>query len=287
MEMSLLLVAGGDGAAVADDPYHKYENKFFIRGRPFVMYIYGAKTQEEALLAEHALAAFADEDYEKAYDIAFECPCMSWLIKIYDKLNGDNDIYQLLEEAANAGVFYAHGLAMTYISLDSIPREMTEIAAEQGCPLSQCIMYEKTGNIMWAQMAADQNFRDGFYLLGRIYEAAELGHIKAIRECANNSSGQEQWYWICKLWQLDGGDGNDAHFLEYYRSSDHDALCQIGALLPQCERARTVYLEHCKRLRAQIDMWSLCAKRAGICKDIRAYVGKMIWNKRVYRLKSA
>jgi len=282
MEMSLLLVAGGGADVGGVDPYHKNEKIFFIRGRPFVMYIYGAKTQEEALLAEHALAAFADEDYEKAYNIALECPCMTWLIKIYEKLNGDNDIYQVLEEAANQGVFYAHGLAMTYISLDCIPREMTEIAAEQGCPLSQCIMYEKTGNSMWAQMAADQNFRDGLYLLGKIYEAAELGHLKAIRECANNSNGQEQWYWICKLWKLEATD-HEFYFLDYYQCSDHDALCQIGALLPKCDHARTVYLEHCKLLRAQIDMWSLCAKRAGVCKDIRVLVGKMVWSKRVYR----
>lgn len=243
-------------------------------------FIYGAKTRKEATLAEQIIKLFSTPDYEKAYHLAVACPCMSWLVDIYHKLNGENDIYTVLIESGN---FFAHGFAMTFINVGDIPREMTEIAAEFGCPICQCIMFEKTGNEMWAKMAADQGYSDGFYLLGRDREAAELGNREAMYEYGNQCTGQEYWYWMCQAWNPNDGDFLFLYSLEY---NDREALCQIGALLPQIEPARRVYLDHCKYVRTQIDTWTLVAKRLNVYKDIRLYIARIIWKNRVYRLDS-
>ncbi len=246
-------------------------------------YIYGAKSREEATLAEQVINHFTNEDFQEAYDTSLKCPCMNWLIQIYDKLNGENDLYQTLTDAANAGCFYAHGFTMSFIMTPDIPREMTEIAAEQGCPVSQCIMHRKTGDAVWAQMAADQGYSEGFYLLGKFREAAELGHYQAMVKYANQCTGPEGWYWVCKAWKYQHKE--DETFLKWHNCTEYDDLCQVGILLPGCTSARAVYLEHCKRVRAQIDMWTLIAKQLGVYKDIRLLIARIIWKNRVYRLE--
>ncbi len=244
-------------------------------------YIYGATSALEARKAEDVVRLFIRQDFEKALEKAKECQCMSWLVNIYGKLNGQNDLYELMTKYADAGVFYAHGLSMAFLHCSSIPREMTEIAAENGCPISQCLMYEKTKNTYWAELAANQGYSHGYYHLGKYREAAELGNVEAICRCAR-FEGPEGWYWECIRLLLNGNeDYSDAI---KFNTLPHDCICQIGAMLPMCTIARTTYLAHCTELRKSIDSMSICLQRLGVYKDVRIFIAKIMWKNRVYRL---
>lgn len=240
--------------------------------------LYGAKSREEANLIEQVIDRFTKQYYQDAHDLALKCPSLNWLILLYRKLNGENDLYEILKESANAGFLYAHGFAMTFLDIYNVPKEMTEIAAESGCPISQCLMYTKTKNRQWLEMAADLGYSKALYKLGRYREAAELGHPQAMLKYAEICTGQEHWYWIARAFQQDLVD-----YLDLYEM-DNDAWCQLGAILRDHSIARPIYLEHCKKVRIAVDAWSICAKRMGICKDVRILIAKVIWEKRVFRL---
>jgi hypothetical protein len=232
--------------------------------------IYGAKSREEARLVERVINEFY-RDMDGTIELAKTIPCMAWFVQI---LENATDVHDAL---MSSGSYYAHGLAMdTFYDIDDIPREMTELAAENGCPLSQCIMYKKTKSMFWAQMAADQGYSEGFYLLKKYREAAELGHVTSMwiygmHECKEE---QESYYWICKSYLLG----------KYFTSEPHSgslaAKCQIGAMLPN---HREFYIHHCEIVKKIINAWSLVAMRLGVVKDMRVYIAKIVWSGRVYR----
>jgi hypothetical protein len=231
--------------------------------------IYGAKSREEARLAERVINLF-NHDIDEAIELAKTCPCMEWLVRIIipdSPIDGHDALI-------SSGSYYAYGLAMyTFYDIDSIPREMTELAAENGCPLSQCLMYQKTESIFWAQMAADQGYSEGFYLLGKYREAAELGNYAAMWDYGYKycKDVQESYYWIGKAFLLGYG---------VVTVTELSAKCQLGAMLPDY---RGFYTIHCVTVKNTIHAWSIVARRLGVVKDMRVYIAKIVWSGRVYR----
>jgi hypothetical protein len=232
---------------------------------------YGAKSREEARLAERVINAF-HRDIDEAIELAKTCPCMEWLVRIIIP-DSSIDGYDAL---MLSGSYYAYGLAMnTVYNINSIPRKITKRAAKNGCPISQCIMYRKTERTFWAQMAADQGYSKGFYLLGKYREAAELGNGAAMwKYGCDCEDDQEAYYWIGKAFLMGYGVTIDA------RNVSWAANCQLGAIRPNF---REFYISHCETVKKTIHAWSLVARRLGVVKDMRVYIAKIVWSGRVYR----
>jgi len=246
-------------------------------------YIYGANSLDEAKMAEEILQLLIPMNYkqlniERAIQLLKECPCMSWLLQIFE-LNPNKTLQGAISDNAEAGHLLSHGLLIMWIPLDRIPIEMTEVAASNGCPLSQCIMYKKTGNRYWAQLAADQHYSEGLFKVGRYEEAVDMGGwINAMLTLEENATSDvEAWYWRARA-QLAGFE------TKFHNVREYESKCQLGYMLPELTECRQCYLDHCRAYRRIVDTWSIVATRMGMSKDIRILIAKILWKWRVYRV---
>ena len=262
-------------------------------------YIYGSSSLEEVAQIIVAINTFTGSNGKavnmiKAVELAKSCPSLKWLCDAF-KGGVPNAMFEVLEilvALTDAGMFYAHGLVIEFQFFEQIPIELTELAAEYGCPISQCVMYEKTKNEYWIRRASWLKWPKGQLLLGIetndvsfIVTSAKSGHVDSMERLIEIYDDDRKWYWVCKVclaisfissYYVEMIEGH----LRNCESSP--SVCQIGYMLKgKFKWADIVYREHCQIVKYSIYSWSICARRLNICKDIRILISRKIWEGRV------
>ncbi len=159
-------------------------------------------------------------------------------------------------------------------------------------------------------------FRDGFgcekdlnLAKQNLFIAAELGHIRAAEDYGNllGKSDPVRWFW----WSRAALRGWPSSFLDHFAkqveqffsgSGNATIVFLIGralkgninmenrqifrekydfdSLIGPANQAVSFYESQIKSARLAVDTWTLIATRLHVMKDLRVYIGKMIWEAR-------
>jgi hypothetical protein len=119
-----------------------------------------------------------------------------------------------------------------------------------------------------------------------LYMALDMGFVEAEKfiRCMSNNSLEKienagklalRGY----LYSLTNIDIRDINFdkKEYYCLGKYLTKVNIPRNKNIFKIAIDIYHEQNIATRKMVDTFAMCAKRLGVCKDIRIYIGKMIW----------
>ncbi|MBX9635986.1 MAG: hypothetical protein K2Q45_00355 [Nitrosomonas sp.] len=255
-----------------------------------------------------------------AISLAKTCPHVDaqWLYNSFHSCKTHEDIVQVFKgkplTCSRGLIFFACFLDQTLMHSHTI-----ELAAEQNNALALAFMASDAfGSLqkkLYAEASAAQGEREGYYQLycyfsyytstveekanASVYleKCALLNRISAMTRMVAKPDVPDVKKWKFALKCLRYGRKMNLNsaprkaefyigfkakkYVRFFLSSPNIPLTNDQLeILEQVEHFKNFHTHICKQIKATIDMFSLCARRLGMVKDMRIYIGKMIWNTR-------
>jgi len=204
--------------------------------------------------------------------------------KVYDT-HSFCTILKPLENDKNALYFL---YLLEYNTLDILIK-----SAELGCVHAKWALYFHLNDDLTVDEIKKYEERAAYHVLARyenreenLKHSALLGHIGSMINLANYYTVEfDYWKWSC----LAAKNNYNVHLLSslngYLQPLESKGMYLVGKTLHELEIQKfkifnDFYLSQNDKCRKAVDMWTLVATRLRIYKDLRIFIGKMIWENR-------
>ena len=234
-------------------------------------------------------------DIPKALELSKTCthPDAIWLNNVCkDKLvNDTHSLRKILKPLENDGnaLFFLY-----YLEFDNTIDVLVK-SAELGCVAAKWLLYYSFNDNLTVEEIKKYDERQAYYVLSQyrdreenLKHAALLGHNESMIDLAYNYTYNDfnYWKWICLA-----AKNNCDHYLisslnTGFRQPLHtNIIYLIGKTLHELNIQKFIffkdfYLSQNLECRKAVDTWTLVATRLRIYKDLRIFIGKMIWESR-------
>ncbi len=162
------------------------------------------------------------------------------------------------------------------------------MSAELGYAAAQYEMFSPENRAL----AAEQNDPDALFSVGRTQEAEKFGCLQAIYTLHVQTKLEddfEYFYYAYKLAKRNFLAYNYLyHIVEYMNNHSFDCISYFAcSKMKKWNRSFDPHKvpthlarfdQFCQSVKDKVANWSRFAKRVGLCRDVRIYVGKLIWN---------
>ncbi len=166
-----------------------------------------------------------------------------------------------------------------YYDDDQIAFENLRTAARLGYPMAQSICDMSIE-------AAKSNDPNALFNVGKIEESASMGHVMALEKLYRRTKDIRMVYILAKrvnsimytqliqrhLFETSQIDSNTYFLCKKLRKGKLDIR-----LLMSLPTHLARFDQFCQSVKDKVANWSRFAKRVGLCRDVRIYVGKLIW----------